>query len=325
MLRILWWCAALAVMAGLGLWFGNASRFVTGLEQHRTHVIAHRGVHQIYAGSDRSNEACHAAPVEPVRHGFIENTIPSMREAFRLGADVVEIDVHLTRDGVLAVFHDWTLDCRTDGSGVTHKMTFDMLQGLDVAYRIDDGTQTYPLRGQGVGLMPSLTQVLGSGLDGKVLINFKSRRAEEGRAVAALLRDQKAVGQVYGVYGGSEPTRAAMDATPGLRGFDRGSVKKCLVRYALIGWSGYVPSPCRGTIVLVPQNYARFLWGWPHRFTRRLAAFETDVILAGRYDGSGFASGIDDVEALATVPENFDGYIWTNRIQLVGPRIARQD
>ena len=38
-----------------------------------------------------------------------------MRAAFDSGADVVELDVHLTPDGKFAVFHDWTLDCRTDG------------------------------------------------------------------------------------------------------------------------------------------------------------------------------------------------------------------
>jgi glycerophosphoryl diester phosphodiesterase len=45
----------------------------------------------------------------------LENTIASVRAGFELGADVVEFDVHPTTDGTFAVFHDWTLDCRTDG------------------------------------------------------------------------------------------------------------------------------------------------------------------------------------------------------------------
>ena len=36
-----------------------------------------------------------------------------MRAAFAAGADIVEFDVHPTSDGQFAVFHDWTLDCRT--------------------------------------------------------------------------------------------------------------------------------------------------------------------------------------------------------------------
>ena len=44
-----------------------------------------------------------------------------MQAGFAAGADVVELDVHPTTDGEFAVFHDWTLDCRTDGHGVTRE------------------------------------------------------------------------------------------------------------------------------------------------------------------------------------------------------------
>ena len=37
-----------------------------------------------------------------------------MRAAFAAGADIVELDIHPTTDGQFAVFHDWTLDCRTE-------------------------------------------------------------------------------------------------------------------------------------------------------------------------------------------------------------------
>ncbi len=92
-------CAFLFLVGAL--WAGNASFFVTGLEDHETRLIAHRGIHQIYAGTDRSIDSCHASPVEKIEHAFIENTLPSIEEAFRLGADVVEIDVHLTSDNAL--------------------------------------------------------------------------------------------------------------------------------------------------------------------------------------------------------------------------------
>ncbi|MEZ4555866.1 MAG: glycerophosphodiester phosphodiesterase family protein [Caldilineaceae bacterium] len=51
-----------------------------------------------------------------------------------LGADVVEFDVHRTSDDQFAVFHDWTLDCRTDGTGVTRDQTLADLQTLDIGY-----------------------------------------------------------------------------------------------------------------------------------------------------------------------------------------------
>ena len=317
-------CIVVALL-GLAIWSWNTSLFVTGLEEHDTRLIAHRGVHQIYTGTDRSDDSCHASPVEKIEHAFIENTLPSIEEAFRLGADVVEIDVHLTPDNVFAVFHDWTVDCRTDGTGVTHKQNFSYLQTLDVGYRIDDGNDTYPLRGLGVGLMPSLTEVLGAGMDGQLLINFKSTRAEDGTEFARRLTEAGVHDQIFGVYGGAPPTRAAIDQASGVRGFDRASLKGCLSRYLALSWSGYVPKMCRNTLVVVPQNYARFMWGWPHRFTHRLGVVGTDVILAGPYDGTGFISSINDLEALSGVPDAFDGYIWTDRIELIGPLISAKD
>ncbi|MEL6807934.1 MAG: glycerophosphodiester phosphodiesterase family protein [Pseudomonadota bacterium] len=309
----------------MGLWLGNTSLLVSGLDDHETRLIAHRGVHQIYTGLDRSNDSCHASPVAPIEHAFIENTIPSMQEAIRLGADVVEIDVHLTPDDVFAVFHDWTLDCRTNGTGITHEQDMAVLQSLDIGYRLDDGTGTYPLRGQAVGMMPTLDEVFEEIMEGLFLINFKSRRSEEGEALAAMLERTELRQQVFGVYGGQRPTRTALRLTPGLRGLDRASLESCLVRYIALGWSGYLPESCRNTIVLVPQNYAAFLWGWPHRFTRRLEAVGTDVILAGDYDGSGFSSGIDSAVSFDEVPLAFDGYIWTNRIELIGPLNAARE
>lgn len=86
----------IAVLA-IGLWLANTSLFAD-TSAHRTKLIAHRRVHHVYAGTDRSNDACHAAPVEPIEHSLIQNTILSMREGFQLGAHAVEIDVHPTTD-----------------------------------------------------------------------------------------------------------------------------------------------------------------------------------------------------------------------------------
>jgi glycerophosphoryl diester phosphodiesterase len=51
----------------------------------------------------------------PPRHGYLENTIASMEAVFSLGADALELDAHPTTDGQFAIFHDWMVDCRTEG------------------------------------------------------------------------------------------------------------------------------------------------------------------------------------------------------------------
>jgi glycerophosphoryl diester phosphodiesterase len=66
-----------------------------------------------------------AAGLEP------ENTLRGFRRALELGVDYVECDVHLTRDGRLAVLHDETVDRTTDGHGPVAEFTFAELRRLD--------------------------------------------------------------------------------------------------------------------------------------------------------------------------------------------------
>ena len=60
-----------------------------------------------------------------------ENTLRSFRRALEMGAAAVELDVHLTRDGRLAVIHDETVDRTTNGSGRVRDFTLAALQQLD--------------------------------------------------------------------------------------------------------------------------------------------------------------------------------------------------
>lgn len=60
-----------------------------------------------------------------------ENTLSAFREAFRLGVDMIELDVAMTLDGALVVLHDATVDRTTDGSGKVHELTLAYVQSLD--------------------------------------------------------------------------------------------------------------------------------------------------------------------------------------------------
>jgi glycerophosphoryl diester phosphodiesterase len=72
-------------------------------------VIAHRG----------------ASAVEP------EHTLRAYQRAIEMGADGVECDVRLTRDGVLVCIHDRTVERTSNGSGVVSTMTYADLNRLD--------------------------------------------------------------------------------------------------------------------------------------------------------------------------------------------------
>lgn len=60
-----------------------------------------------------------------------QNTLPSFRLAAEQGADGVELDVQLTKDKVLVVFHDARVDALTDGKGPLSALTWAQVKGLD--------------------------------------------------------------------------------------------------------------------------------------------------------------------------------------------------
>lgn len=62
-----------------------------------------------------------------------ENTIASIQKALTFNVDGVEIDVHRCKSGELVVFHDYTLDRLTNGSGEISKHTLQELKILKVA------------------------------------------------------------------------------------------------------------------------------------------------------------------------------------------------
>jgi glycerophosphoryl diester phosphodiesterase len=313
---------ALPILAVLALWWGNRD-VPSSSPQGRATLLAHRGIAQRFDERGVQNDTCTAQRLIPSGHALLENTLPSIRASFQAGADIVEIDVHPTTDGQFAVFHDWTLDCRTEGHGETRAHTMQELRRLDVGYGYTaDGGKTHPLRGKGVGLMPSLDEVLTTFPDRRFLINVKSRDVTEGtRLAAALARYPPARRKSLAVYGGDEPVAQVRRLLPELRTASRSSLKSCLLRYVALGWSGHVPESCSRSMVLVPVNAGFAMWGWPHRFQQRLEAAGSEVVAVGPYAG-GFISGIDTAVDLAKLPAHYTGGIWTNEIDWLHRALA---
>lgn len=90
-----------------------------------------------------------------------ENTLPSFALALALGADVLELDVHGSRDGVIVVIHDPMLERTTNGSGAVGEHYWHELQQLDAGHQFSRDGRDFPYRGQGVRL-PMLEAVLHS-------------------------------------------------------------------------------------------------------------------------------------------------------------------
>jgi glycerophosphoryl diester phosphodiesterase len=128
-----------------------------------TLVVAHRG-------------ADAAAP---------ENTMEAFRLAVEMGADAVEIDVHLTADGKLALMHDETVERTTDLTGSIASMTLKQLRAADAGYRFEAPDGSFPFRGKGLKV-PTLAEVLKWLPAGIGLVVEVKARAATAPTIAAL-------------------------------------------------------------------------------------------------------------------------------------------
>jgi glycerophosphoryl diester phosphodiesterase len=298
----------------------NTNLFSPG-ESGRPPLLAHRGLAQTFDVAGVESDTCTASRIHPPEHPYLENTLASMEAAFRAGADIVELDIHPTTDGRFAVFHDWTVDCRTDGKGVTREHTLADLKALDVGYGYTaDGGKTFPFRGKGVGLMPSLDEVLAAFPGKRFLIHIKSNDPAEGEKLADYLaRLPPEAQRVLAVYGGRLPVAVVRTRMANIKTMSARQEMGCLLSYLVVGWSGFVPPSCTNSLILVPRDYGKWLWGWPDRFADRMRGVSSEVFVLGPRGGDEFSSGIDTAEAFATIPHREHLGIWTNRIDRIAP------
>jgi len=306
--------AVLLMLAGL--WAGNSS-VLRGAGDGRPLLLAHRGIAQTFPLAGVQNDTCTASRIDVPGHPYLENTVASMRAAFAAGADMLEFDVQVTADDQLAVFHDATLECRTDGAGRVGEHTLAELRRLDLGYGYTaDGGRTYPLRGTGVGLLPTVPEVLAALPERELLLDLKNDNPVEGERLAAYLATLPAERlATLSVYGGDTAVAAVAGRLPGLRVTSKQIMKDCLLRYLGTGWTGHVPAACRHTELHLPQRYGRLLWGWPHLFVERMRSADTRVVLVAG-DG-GWSAGFDRPADLAAVPEGWSGWLWTNRVDAI--------
>jgi glycerophosphoryl diester phosphodiesterase len=89
-----------------------------------------------------------------------ENTMEAFKLGVEAGADAIELDVHLTADGQLAVIHDETLERTTDRTGAVANLTMDEIREADAgASFTGPDSEGHPFEGRGLRV-PTLPEVL---------------------------------------------------------------------------------------------------------------------------------------------------------------------
>lgn len=127
---------------------------------------------------------------------YPENTLPAFLSAVRMGIDVIETDVHLSKDGVLVIWHDPTLERNTDGKGTIESHTYEELLKYDAGYTFTkDGGKTFPFRGKGIKLC-TLDEALKACPEERFNVDLKSKNLAIVDEFIRVIRDNKAEGRV---------------------------------------------------------------------------------------------------------------------------------
>jgi glycerophosphoryl diester phosphodiesterase len=146
-----------------------------------------------------------------------ENTIDAFDTGLALGADGLELDVRLSRDGAVVVHHDATLERTTNGRGEVAARTSDELARLDAGYCFR-GAGTYPVhpfRGRDIGV-PTLAAVLARYRDARLIVELKVNSAELAAAAVAVVRQADAVDRVCFGSSSLRVLRAARATEPAI-------------------------------------------------------------------------------------------------------------
>jgi glycerophosphoryl diester phosphodiesterase len=209
-----------------------------------------------------------------------ENTIDAFDNGLALGADGLELDVHLSRDGVVVVHHDRTLDRTT-------------------ALRGPIAARTAPELAQAG--VPALADVLARYRDPRVIIELKVNHPDLARAVVDVVRAAGAAERVCLGSFGLRVLRAVRAmapemATSGSREEVRWALYRSWCRWPVrqVGYQGYqVPERSGSTRVVTPQfvEHARQAGLGVQVWTvddpsdaRRLLSYGVDALITDRPD-----------------------------------------
>ncbi len=235
-----------------------------------------------------------------------------MQAAFDLGADAVEFDVKLSKDKQLSVFHDAILKFKTGIKGEIQDYMMAELKKMDIGYGYTvDGGKTYPFRGKGVGQMPTIDEVFEFFPDKEFVIEVKDGKLETYKVLWEKLKtlSPERIDELSICGASEEGVHWLRSQSSSLKLLSK---KRILIQYELLGFTGYIPEEIKNAELCIPLKYARFLWGCPNKFMERMEAVNTRVELTA--GGSDLSEGFDHIHSLKDIPEGFDGYIWTNKI-----------
>lgn len=151
---------------------------------------------------------------------------------------------------------------------------------------------------------------------------WRVKGAAEAQTLLAAL-PAPAAEDKQGLIGDAAAVAAFRKARPKAWAFTVEEARACASDYRLSGLWGSIPESCKqGTMLLTVDELGYTLWGWPNRFLARTGAAGLKVVIAENVEGETI-KGLSDVNRYGDIANSFNGYIWIDNIEELGPALRR--
>ncbi len=218
---------------------GDVEFFESRTGEHRPLVLAHQGGEGVWPS----------------------NTMIAFRESSEIGADVLDADMHMSRDGELVLIHDETVDRTSDGSGEVRDLTLSELRALDFGYRFStDGGETFPYRGAGLGIV-TVEELFSEFPDIRFGVEIKQTAPEAATRLCALIQEYGYEGRVLVSSFAQENMDAFRDSCPGVATSATDGEAKRFYIFQLLRLSGFYAPPFDSLQVPEYRNGTHVLTG----------------------------------------------------------------
>lgn len=128
---------------------------------------------------------------------FPENTLFACKSIYEKNlADILEMDVHLTKDSHLVVIHDSTVDRTTNGKGKVEDLTYAEILSLDAGYAFTQDGKSFPFRGQGIKIL-ELEEFFKTLPQAKYYIEIKVKQELASQILSDLIEKYKLQDRAY--------------------------------------------------------------------------------------------------------------------------------
>ncbi|MFH1038095.1 MAG: glycerophosphodiester phosphodiesterase family protein [PVC group bacterium] len=199
-----------------------------------------------------------------------ENTLAAFREAVRVGADLIELDLRLSRDQAVVVFHDRDLSRTTDGAGPVEERTLAELKRLDAG-----GYFSADFAGEKIPTLEEVIREIAPGRIGlcvelKIDAGREEARPELVRRVLKIVERERFQNRVMVASFDREAVRLCRTVRPAIRTGLIFSREEAWKECADDGYSGLDVLSARWNIITAPRVAAA------HRAGREVIAWTID-------------------------------------------------